>query len=343
MCPRRLKRRRFIDSVSIRVVAGAGGNGCASFRREKFVPRGGPDGGDGGRGGHVFAEADRNVDSLVALYFQPLQRAGDGEHGRGKQQYGRNGRDLTIKVPCGTEIRDSQSGDLLGELLENGARLQIATGGRGGLGNCHWKTSTNQAPRQHTDGEPGETKQLRFDLKIIADIGLIGFPNAGKSTLIGKISQARPRVAAYPFTTLNPVVGTIKYDDIYQEIRVVDIPGLIPGAHAGVGLGTAFLRHVERARALLLVLDMAGTEGRSPVNDYNNLLEELRLYRADLLQRPRLVAANKMDLPAASANLTEFRSQTGIQPLPISASEGTGITELQQAMYNLIWPHPAGQ
>ncbi len=341
MCPRRLKSRRFVDSVAVRVAAGAGGDGCASSRREKFVPRGGPDGGDGGRGGHVFAEADRNVDSLVALYFQPQQRAGDGEHGRGKQQYGRNGRDLTIKVPCGTEIRDLESETLIGTLLEDGARLQIAAGGRGGLGNCHWKTSTHQAPREHTSGASGEARQLRFDLKIIADIGLIGFPNAGKSTLIGKISHAHPRIAAYPFTTLNPVIGTVKYEEGYRELRVVDIPGLIPGAHAGAGLGTDFLRHVERARALLLVLDMAGTEGRPPADDYRNLLEELRLYRADLLQRPRLVAANKMDLPEAAANLAEFQSATGIQPLPISARAATGLAELKQAMQALIWPRSA--
>ncbi len=343
MCPRRLKSHKFVDSAAARVVAGAGGDGCASFRREKFVPRGGPDGGDGGRGGHVFAEADRNVDSLIALYFQPLQRAGDGEPGRGKQQHGRNGRDLTIKVPCGTEVRDLDADASMGALLEDGARLQVAAGGRGGLGNCHWKTSTHQAPREHTSGAPGETRQIRFDLKIIADIGLIGFPNAGKSTLLGKISHAHPRIAAYPFTTLNPVIGTVKYEAAYRELRVVDIPGLIPGAHAGAGLGTAFLRHVERARALLLVLDMAGTEGRSPADDCRNLLEELRLYRADLLQRPMLVAANKMDLPEAAANLGEFRRLTGRQPIPISARAGSGLAELRQAMHDLMWSRPADQ
>ncbi len=343
MCPRRLKSHKFVDSAAARVVAGAGGDGCASFRREKFVPRGGPDGGDGGRGGHVFAEADRNVDSLVALYFQPLQRAGDGDPGRGKQQHGRNGRDLTIKVPCGTEIRDVESDASLGALLADGARLQLAAGGRGGLGNCHWKTSTHQAPREHTTGAPGEDRQLRFDLKIIADIGLIGFPNAGKSTLLGAISHAHPRTAAYPFTTLNPVIGTVKYEEVYRELRVVDIPGLIPGAHAGAGLGTAFLRHVERSRALLLVLDMAGTEGRAPADDCRNLLGELRLYRADLLERPMLVAANKMDLPEAEANLAEFRRLTGRQPIPISARAGSGLAELRQAMHDLMWGRPADQ
>lgn len=336
MCPRRLKAHKFVDTAKVRVAAGAGGDGCVSFRREKFVPRGGPDGGDGGRGGHVLAEADRNVDSLLALYFNPLQRAADGERGRGKQQHGRNGRDLVIKLPCGTEIHDLESGAKLGELLEDGGRMQLAAGGRGGLGNCHWKTSTHQAPREHTEGAAGEAKHLRFDLKIIAEIGLIGFPNAGKSTLLGKISHAHPRVGAYPFTTLNPIIGTVKYPEAYREIRVVDIPGLIDGAHAGAGLGHEFLRHVERARALLLVLDMAGSEGREPLDDYRNLREELRLYRAGLLQRPMLVAANKMDLPEAAANLAEFQRQTGVQPLPISAREELGLTELRQAMLELM-------
>ncbi|MCA1808891.1 MAG: Obg family GTPase CgtA [Lentisphaerae bacterium] len=311
-----MKSNKFVETAVAEVLAGAGGNGCCSFRREKFVPRGGPDGGDGGRGGHVLAQADRNVDSLIALHFNPHRQAPAGGHGRGKRQHGRNGRDLIIKVPCGTEIHDEADGSLLGELLEPDQQLLLAGGGKGGLGNCHWKTSTHQAPREFTKGAEGEQKRLRFDLKIMADIGLIGFPNAGKSTLISRISHAHPRIAAYPFTTVNPIIGTVKFDNLYRELRVVDIPGLIPGAHHGAGMGHKFLRHVERARALAIVLDMAGSEGRHPADDYSDLIEELRLYRAELLE--------------------EFRTRTGIEPLLISAREGTGLEPLKQAMLEMI-------
>lgn len=334
--PQRVKSRRFVDSVTVEVVAGKGGDGCVSFRREKFVPRGGPDGGDGGRGGHIFLEADHNVDSLVAIYFSPLLRAKHGEHGRGQRQTGRTGEDLIAKVPCGTEIHDLETDLCLGELLEHGARLKVAEGGRGGLGNCHWKTSTHQAPREHTEGDLGETKRLRLDLKVIADIALVGFPNAGKSTLLSKISEARPRVAAYPFTTLNPIVGIVKCAELYQELRLVDIPGLIQGAHAGIGLGHTFLRHIERTRALLIVLDMAGTEGRSPLEDYHCLLEELKLYDSEILTRPRLIVGNKMDLPEFAENLKDFRREVSEPVLSVSAERGDGLGGLKSALWKLL-------
>jgi GTPase len=327
-----MKPIAFKDRVMAHVYAGNGGDGCASFRREKFEDRGGPDGGDGGHGGSVYLRASKDVDSLVALYFEPHQRAGHGGRGRGKQQTGENGRDRIIPVPCGTVARIEKSGEVLGEVVADGDTLLVAQGGKGGRGNMRFATSSHQAPHEFTPGTEGEVWKLILELKLVADVGLVGYPNAGKSTLLTAISHAHPKIAAYPFTTLNPIIGTLSFDD-HTSMRIADIPGLIEGAHEGVGLGYDFLRHIERSSFLLFVLDMAGVDGRDPVKDYRNLRKELKLYNEDLLRRPALIVANKMDLPEAAANLRAFARATKQKPLQLSAASGQGIEDLKQALY----------
>jgi GTP-binding protein len=326
-----VKSRTFVDTVVAHVYAGRGGNGSASFRREKFIPKGGPDGGDGGRGGHVTLLVDPDMSSLVAIYYSPHLRAGHAGAGGGQQKHGRNGKDLVVKVPRGTEVRVRESGEFLGDLVEVGEELRIATGGAGGKGNVHWKTSTHQTPIERTEGKAGDVCELRLTLKIVADVGLVGFPNAGKSSLLTAISDAHPKIGAYQFTTLNPIIGTLIYED-YSRLTVADIPGLIKGAHEGIGLGHAFLRHIERARYLVFIIDMAACDGRSPAKDYADLKEELRLYNLELQDRPALVVANKMDLPEAEENLEEFKKATGLDPLLISALEETGLEALRTAI-----------
>jgi GTP-binding protein len=330
-----LKGFKFVETAGTDILAGCGGNGCASFRREKCVPFGGPDGGDGGRGGHIILQTDPNVDSLIALYYQPRQHAEDGGKGFGQKRHGRNGQDLILKVPCGTVVRDETTGEILGDLIEPGEQLIVAHGGKGGLGNCHWKTSVHQAPLEHTKGEAGEQRRLRLDVKIVADIGLIGFPNAGKSTLLAAISHAHPKIANYPFTTLQPVIGTIQYDT-FTRLKLVDIPGLIQGAHTGAGLGHTFLRHVERTRGLVYVIDMAGEDGRHPADDYTTLRDELNRYNPALLERPALIVANKMDLDPALENLPEFMVRTGQKPLLVSGLTRRGTDELKSALQKLV-------
>lgn len=330
-----MKAPTFIDRVEIHVRAGRGGDGVATFRREKFIPYGGPDGGDGGRGGSVYLEASEDTDSLRALYYQPHQRAGHGGPGRSQQCTGKSGEDRIVLVPCGTEARDAVTGEFLGELLRHGERLLVARGGRGGLGNVHFKTSTHQAPRECTPGERGEERRILLELKLISDVGLVGYPNAGKSTLLSRLSSARPKTAPYPFTTLHPVVGVVQYDD-YRTLRVADIPGLIAGAHRGVGLGHEFLRHIERTRWLALVIDMAAREGHAPADVYFSLLRELEMYNPELGERPRLVIANKMDLPEAAEHLPEFVRRTGEHPIAISAQTGEGIETLRQTLRELV-------
>lgn len=327
-----MKTRKFIDQVTIFAAAGNGGNGSSSFRREKSIPKGGPDGGDGGRGGHVILCGDSNTDSLIALYFAPHLRAGHAGAGTGARKHGRNGLDCKMKVPCGTEVWDTESGVLLGDIVSHGQELIIARGGNGGLGNVHFKSSTHQAPTEHTDGELGQEFTLRLELKIIADIGLVGFPNAGKSSLLTCLSDARPKIASYPFTTLNPVLGTVVFDD-FTQLRMADIPGIIQGAHEGIGLGVDFLRHIERAKFLLIVVDMAGVDTREPVEDYRCLKSELRLYDKELPKRPHLVVANKMDLPEAAEHLAVFTKKTRLKPIQVSTQTGQGIAELKAQLY----------
>lgn len=329
-----MKGYKFVDTAKVFLFGGKGGDGCASFRREKYVPRGGPDGGDGGRGADVIFQVDKQTDSLIHFYYQPHQRGQDGVAGKGKKKHGRNSKDLVLKVPPGTVISDEATGMFLGELLEDGAQLVVARGGKGGLGNCHWSTRSNRAPRGFTLGAPGEEKTVRLDLKIIADVCLIGFPNAGKSTLISTVSDAHPKIAAYPFTTLNPIMGTIKSD--YGDVKVVDVPGLIKGAHTGTGLGHTFLRHVERTKLLLFVIDMAGADGRDPVDDFMTLRREIELHKKELVQRHYLVVANKMDLERAGKNLPFFIRKTGEKPVPISALKKQGVDKLRNLLCDLI-------
>lgn len=304
------------------------------------MERGGPDGGDGGRGGHIILKADRNRNSLEHIFYAPRHRAGDGGDGSGKTSHGRNGSDYVLPIPCGTQIRDRETGVLLGDLLEHEQELIVARGGKGGLGNVHWKSSTHQAPHEHTNGAAGEEVTLDLELKIVANVGLVGFPNAGKSSLLTAISDAHPKIAAYPFTTLNPVIGTVFFED-YTSVTVADIPGLIEGANYGVGLGHAFLRHVERAPLLVYVVDMAGSEGRNPYEDYKKVREELKLHRADLIKRPSLIVANKMDQPEAAKNLAEFKRKTRRAPLLISALTGEGVEKFKKELHRLCVKNPA--
>ncbi len=335
-----MKAPTFIDRVTVHVRAGRGGNGVASFRREKFIPYGGPDGGDGGKGGDVILKGDADVDSLLSLYYQPHQHAVSGEPGRGKQCYGHGGADRVIPVPPGTEVRDAATGEWIGEVLAAGETLLVAKGGRGGLGNCHFATSTHQAPRECTPGGEGEERKLLLELKLISDVGLVGFPNAGKSTLLSRLTPAKPKIAAYPFTTLTPNIGVLKYDD-FRTLRLADIPGLIGGAHEGVGLGHDFLRHIERTRFLILLIDLSGADGRHPADDYFSLRKELELYSQRLAERPCLVVANKMDTPAAAELLPEFVRRTGVTPLAVSAIAGTGLDELKAELRRRVLDAPA--
>jgi len=333
-----MKTRKFIDSMVILAAAGPGGNGCLAFRREKYIAKGGPDGGDGGRGGHVILKAEPNTDSLISLFFNPEQRAEKGQHGMGKRMHGRNGGDLVVLVPCGTEVRDASSGQLLCDLVEPGAEMIVAKGGKGGLGNPHWQTSTHQTPYEHTEGEPGEEKRIQLDVKLLADVGLVGFPNSGKSSILSRISNAHPKIGPYTFTTINPIIGTVKVGEDFEatSYRVADIPGIIKNAHKGVGLGIEFLRHIERAACLAIVIDMSGSEGRDPVEDYKVVCHELKMYNEALLTRSTLVVANKMDLPEAAENLKLFRKKTKTKPLPVSSETGEGLDLLKSRLLQMI-------
>jgi GTPase len=341
---------KFVDQVRVHARAGDGGNGCCSFRREKFVPRGGPNGGDGGDGGSIILQADVHTDNLAALYYLRAER---GAHGQGKDKHGKNGKPTTIRVPVGTLIYrlpeqfhsrapdpesdeeivkprlDLRTMEPMADLAEPGAEFVLCTGGRGGKGNTHFKSSTNRVPRQTTDGESGEEGWFALELKTIADIGLVGYPNAGKSTLLSRISAAHPKVASYPFTTLNPIVGVVNLEG-FRRATVADIPGLIEGAHDNRGLGHEFLRHIIRCKLLLFVLDMAGSEGRDPVEDFQSLRKELKLYDPTLATRPFAVAANKMDLEGAKENLKRFKTKfRKARVLPISAEQGEGLDGLR--------------
>ncbi len=319
----------FVDEVVIKVRAGDGGNGCASFRREKFIPFGGPSGGDGGLGGDVVLLGSHDVNNLIDYKFKPHWDAGRGENGRSKDQNGAGGRPAVLKVPLGTVVTNEETGAALGEVTQEGQRLVLCKGGTGGWGNIHFKTSTNRAPRRANPGLPGEHGVFRLVLKSIADVGLVGYPNAGKSSLTNHLTNAHPKMAPYPFTTLQPQVGVIEFPDRYERITLADVPGLIEGAHENRGLGHRFLRHIERCALLLLIIDMAGVDGRSPEDDYKHLLAELKLYDPALLKKPRLVAANKMDLPEAAANLRSFRRKHKVDVLEISCLNKEGLAALQ--------------
>ncbi len=354
----------FVDEVEIEVAAGAGGRGAMSFRREKFVPRGGPDGGDGGAGGSVYFVASSHLNTLINYRFHPDHRAERGTHGQGSKRTGARGKDLELQVPIGTLVfaktidpdrddatrhatgasssspadDDAHEWDLAADLAEEGQRVLVAQGGKGGLGNAHFATSTNRAPRKSQPGLPGEVKAVRLHLKLLADVGLVGFPNAGKSTLISRISAARPKIADYPFTTLTPNLGVVRLSDD-RSFVVADVPGLIEGAHHGHGLGDRFLKHLERTKTLIHVIDVSGLSGRDPATDLDVLRRELQLFDEALAQKPQLVAANKIDAvsdEALVAPLERHAHELGLPVFRISAVAGTGLDALVEAAWPVI-------
>jgi GTP-binding protein len=327
----------FIDEATIRVKAGDGGNGCLAFRREKFVPRGGPSGGDGGKGGDVIMESSERHNTLVHFRFNPEYKAERGRHGEGSNKTGREGADITLKVPVGTMVYDEETGAKVWDFARPDERIIIAHGGRGGRGNARFATSTHQAPREHEDGRPGEERIFRLELKLLADVGLVGFPNVGKSTLISRISAARPKIADYPFTTLEPNLGVVVAGDKKNEISfvVADIPGLIEGAHEGAGLGTQFLRHIERTRLLVHLVDVSDASGRPDVvNDVEVILGELDSFGAHLAEKPMLMVASKIDAANKDklAKLKQYCKKKKLPLYPISAVTGEGIEKLKFAM-----------
>ena len=324
----------FIDRAKIKVRGGNGGNGVTAFRREKFVPRGGPSGGDGGRGGDVWIVADSSLNTLLHLRYNPLHIGGRGLHGEGSNRSGHDGEDVTVRVPVGTQIFDAVSEELLQDLAVDGDRWLAARGGRGGFGNAHFATSTNRAPRYHQDGGEGEELELQLELKLLADVGLAGFPNAGKSTFISTVSAAKPKIADYPFTTLEPNLGVVDMGD-FQTFVIADIPGLIEGAHQGAGLGDRFLRHIERTKLLLHLVDVSSFSGRDPVHDYETVNRELAAYNADLAARPQFVVATKIDVleePERLEALRERAEKDQKRFFAISSATGEGVRSLVNAV-----------
>ena len=327
----------FIDEAIIRVKAGNGGNGCMAFRREKYVPRGGPSGGDGGKGGDVWMESSERHNTLVHFRFNPEYKAERGRHGEGAKKTGRDGADIVLKVPVGTILYDEETGEKVYDFSRADERVVIARGGRGGRGNAQFATSTHQAPREHEEGRPGEERSFRLELKLLADVGLVGYPNVGKSTLISRISAARPKVADYPFTTLEPNLGVVVVADKKNEVSfvVADIPGLIEGAHTGAGLGTQFLRHIERTRLLVHLVDVSDASGRdNVVKDVDVIMGELANFGADLEKKPMLMAASKIDVanPEKLKKLKQWATRKKMKLYPISAVTGEGIDKLRFAM-----------
>jgi GTP-binding protein len=326
---------RFVDEATFHIKAGDGGDGCASFRREKYVPRGGPDGGDGGDGGDVLIAADPNLSTLLELVSKAEVCAAAGEPGRSRNQHGANGADVLIRVPVGTVVFDEDSGLRLLDLVEAGPPIVLARGGKGGRGNTCFKSSINQAPTQFEEGCPGQARRIRLELKIVADVGLIGQPNAGKSTLLSRISAAHPKIAPYPFTTLQPMVGIVEAE-AYERFTVADLPGLIRGAHEGKGLGDEFLRHIERTRMLVHLVDVAPADSSDPLSNYQAIREEIRLHSPELAAKPEIVVANKMDLDGGDKGLERLQQELGREVLPISALTGQGLSQLRSRIFELL-------
>ena len=323
----------FRDRVKLYAKAGNGGPGCVSFRREKFIPKGGPDGGDGGHGGSVILRCDIEEDSLLPIFYEPHRKAKNAQHGMGSNCHGKNSEDCVIKVAPGTVVLDADTEEFIGELINHNEELIIAKGGHGGIGNARFKSSTNRAPRQFTEGTEGEEKTVWLELKLISDVGLVGYPNAGKSTLLSKLTNASPKIASYPFTTINPIIGTLEYDD-FNRVKIADIPGLIDGANEGIGLGHHFLRHIERAKFFVFVIDIAGTDQRNPVEDFINLKKELRLHLQSLANTPYIIAANKIDSPYADDNLKIFKEMIDEHVFEISAELDIGLDAIKTHLYN---------
>ncbi|WP_240376448.1 GTPase ObgE [Bacillus piscicola] len=331
----------FVDKVKIYVKAGDGGNGMVAFRREKYVPDGGPAGGDGGKGANVIFEVDEGLRTLMDFRYQKHFKAKGGEHGKPKNQHGKNEEDLIVRVPPGTLVTDDDTGDVISDLTTHGERAVIAKGGRGGRGNTRFATPANPAPELSEKGEPGEEKNIRLELKLLADAGLVGFPSVGKSTLLSVVSAARPKIADYHFTTLSPNLGVVAVED-GRSFVMADLPGLIEGAHEGIGLGHQFLRHIERTRVIIHVIDMSGLEGRDPFDDYEKINEELRQYNLRLLERPQVIVANKMDMPGSDERLREFKKSIpeGVKVFPISALTKRGLDDMLRAVADLVETTP---
>lgn len=319
----------FIDSAKIHVKAGDGGNGVISFRREKFVPKGGPDGGDGGDGGSVYVVADRNLSTLLDFRYAPHYKAERGAHGQGSRKSGVSGKDVIIKVPCGTLVKDAQTGELLADLTEHGAKVLVAKGGKGGRGNQHFATPTNRAPRYAEKGQPGEERWIELELKLLADVGLVGFPNAGKSTLISVLSAAKPKIADYPFTTLEPNLGIARYQD-YKSFVIADIPGIIEGASEGKGLGLKFLKHIERTKVLAILIPATSDD---PKREYKILTTELKKFSLALAEKPKIVVVTKMDIAPEGFALPKFR---GVKVVAISSVAQRGLEELKTLLWEAI-------
>ena len=332
--------RMFVDECTVKLQAGDGGRGCVSFRREKYEPWGGPNGGDGGRGGDVILLGDVNTNNLVDYKYQPHWRAERGGHGLGSDQFGSDGKHCIMRLPLGTVVTDQATGKVVAEVIEDGVQIILCKGGNGGWGNTHFKSSTNRAPKRANSGQPGEGGSYRLVLKSIADVGLVGFPNAGKSSLTNAITKARPKTAAYPFTTLHPQIGVIEFNDEvkgHRRLLLADVPGLIEGASENRGLGHRFLRHIERCAVLLVLLDMAGTDGRDPRDDYKHLLHELELYDPAMLKKPRIAVANKMDVPEAAAQLAKFkRRYKTADVMEISCKTGDGLEKLKKQLLKRV-------
>ncbi|MCI0449064.1 MAG: GTPase ObgE [Chlorobi bacterium] len=337
-----------IDNVKITIKSGDGGNGCVSFRREKYVPKGGPNGGDGGNGGDVIFKADNSLSTLIDFKYRRIYKAQNGKHGMGGDKTGRNGEDIIILVPCGSIIKDASSGEVLADLTENGETFTAAKGGKGGRGNSHFATSTNQAPRNAEPGKKGEEKEIEIELKLIADVGLVGLPNSGKSTLISKISAAKPKIADYPFTTLQPNLGIVKYKD-FQSFVVADIPGLIEGAHKGKGLGIRFLKHIERTKVLVFLIDSTlASEKENKTEDYDTLVNELKSYDKKLLDKPRIICLSKIDaltdeqkkplnkIKFKEGKTKEEKSKEKIPVLKISSLSGENLNKLNDEIWMLL-------
>lgn len=333
---------KFIDEVTLHCASGHGGAGCVSFRREKFIPFGGPNGGDGGRGGDLIFEATKSLSTLLELRHKQHQKAQRGQHGMGKDRHGAAGEDLIIKVPVGTLIKDAETDEQLADLTEDGQRIVLLKGGRGGQGNARFATSTNKAPKFAQPGEEGKERKLRLELKLMADVGLLGLPNAGKSSLIAKVSAARPKVADYPFTTLAPSLGVVGYKD-YRSFVMADIPGIIEGAHAGAGLGHRFLKHLERSGILVHLVDISGLPESDPYGAFEAVNRELTLFSEELGQKSQIVALTKMDLPSAREHLeqsTVWFKERGIAVYPISSATGEGVEPLLDAIAERLWGQP---
>jgi GTP-binding protein len=330
---------RFIDEVKINVMSGSGGAGCVSFRREKFIPLGGPNGGDGGKGGDVLFEATTALSTLLELRYRPHLKAECGRNGSGKDRHGAGGKNLKILVPVGTIVRDAESGEVIADLVEPGKPVILLKGGRGGQGNARFATSTHKAPKFAQPGEPGEERWFRLELKLMADVGLLGFPNVGKSSLITRVSAARPKIADFPFTTMAPNLGVVPYKN-YRSFVMADIPGLIEGAHAGAGLGHRFLRHVERTDILVHMLDISWMPDRDPIREYEALNRELALFNPELAGKKMIIVINKIDLPQARDNLpkvTPWFEEHGLEIFAISAVTGEGIPQLLDEIARKLW------